>query len=1423
MTTNNRLRVEEAKKKLQERLAARFEGRRQTAVAVVSSVERDPVSGYTTGKIRATIDGVADQSVFVGAGTGVAVGESLRVENRAGGIGPEWVSLGKTGSVAGSEGTVDTGRPLSTPAGLSLSSSTYAAGTAVAARITVQWNQIGDWEGAANYEIAYYRDADGASNQHVSNAPHVNGQTAVQYAILSLLPGTAYSVKVRAVGYGGSLSSWTATSSHTTATDASVPGAPTGLGANQVSDTALRFYWARSVESDFSHYEIGVSATASTPLLSGYPLATGSTPEHIHNVTPATNRHFRVRAIDTSGNASAWSSFAGPFFTTETVTGSIVLGDIINQGYGLGLLGDPEKIIIDLASSSGLAFEGGTGNLMLADSVAGAGLGISAERELFVGQGAMLAVDDNAVRMKNGTAQYQIPVTGATPFVPDYAALSSFAGDTLDFLDGAFVVNQAFAFEWTAEHTFREDIQLDANLDFLGGTRTVTTANGDLVLAPDGELLLQPVDGITRWQWGAGKSLESSNYTSQETGWGISYGLSGGHADFRSIYANEMHVLAFTADVYQALVGAIIISKSRGRLSRNFTIPADGLTGTLYLEDLEDLADLALFENGDYIRLRVIDSSGGGLIVADVWGVVSGYSNLSGGEQSWTFATTDDGGQAEAVVYAGSIALDYGGTGGVTGIWEATVLDQAGAPYSQVKTWAGNPWTPGNFTTHLRVGNLDGIAGVGAEWGMWVGQNTVTDYLLLSDQHLEAHGLRISLYDGSNETIRLDPVVPSIALGATVPTAFDAPGIWMGRHAADGTYRLSINEDSNQYLQWTWDAGMGRYRLNLAGDIYLNNSQGMGGTNFGGAIHVGDNGLIEMGDGSKISLGAGSFFEMLAGGKAEIGSLGSGNYFGYVDGAMRLEGVLVVSDGGDFLPAKYRPSAISASFILDVEIEGTYLLAAPPYGESVNIAGRMETADGSQYFLYAGTGVLTTASRYFKLAIRKSSSPGQNGSIDTPGTESEYTNVLYVTAWEDGVWAALSQVEKDKRVIIADMYVSADFSEILTLTMRAESSLSIIGPDFIRTPSLEALSIQMGHLQGGKITLTNGSNTLWLNDGTNDIVLAAGTTAGGIAAAKFRLYESGAFRVGDGSNYLDWSGLALTVQGAVKAVTGELVDLSVTGTLSIEDNAEHDSGLYMNGGKIYWNKVGSVYNSYLASDQIHVQDKATGSVLEIGNASLTTGGLIDLEMFQSGATAWRHGISVRDGGNKLDNVSALFHGESDVVWPKEPVDRIFDARTTNDVYSDGYYAEMGDFAGWNNFDTRGVPFKGTHLAGGPVAMFNQQNGGADAPALWVSSDNDNRSIIISEMGRNGQVAFRVIDNGYVGYALWTDGQKIDMGDGRIESMNIINFTTSVSGVPPWTPVVNFGGFSNRTVQRWLRLEVGGTTYQIPLFANGAFM
>lgn len=77
-------------------------------------------------------------------------------------------------------------------------------------------------------------------------------------------------------------------------------------------------------------------------------------------------------------------------------------------------------------------------NLVAGGGLTGGG-DLSADRTFAVGAGTLITVGADSVGLANGTAQYQVPVTGATPFTPAYTLLSSFAGDGLTF-SGAFNV-----------------------------------------------------------------------------------------------------------------------------------------------------------------------------------------------------------------------------------------------------------------------------------------------------------------------------------------------------------------------------------------------------------------------------------------------------------------------------------------------------------------------------------------------------------------------------------------------------------------------------------------------------------------------------------------------------------------------------------------------------------------------------------------------------------------------------------------------------------------------------------------------------------------------------------------------------------------------------------------------------------------------
>jgi hypothetical protein len=300
---------------------------------------------------------------------------------------------------------------------------------------------------------------------------------------------------------------------------------------------------------------------------------------------------------------------------------------------------------------------------------------------------------------------------------------------------------------------------------------------GDLSLKPSGDSLLVP----------GTKTLASHDWASQTTGWAIypesTHGRSG-YADFRYIYADELHVKAFVTDLEQALAGGQIISKSVAIIAEDFTIPAKGDGAVLTVEDLPGTTAWA-FANGDWVRIRNISRSGGGLVVADAYGTVTQVSQNGDGTQTYTFtrAAADTGSAvAGTVVQKGGLVLDYGVSG--NGYWEVTTLDPAGSPYAQVATWAGHPQ---NLTVRARLGNLDGIAGIGAEWGLWAGKDS-NHWIKVSDAGAEIKGLKQTWIDAGGNTRGM--VDPQAGAGDYL--------FWLG--PSSGNKRFGVTGDGTVYI-----------------------------------------------------------------------------------------------------------------------------------------------------------------------------------------------------------------------------------------------------------------------------------------------------------------------------------------------------------------------------------------------------------------------------------------------------------------------------------------------------------------------------------------------------------------------------------------------------------------------------------------------
>ena len=122
---------------------------------------------------------------------------------------------------------------------------------------------------------------------------------------------------------------------------------------------------------------------------------------------------------------------------------------------------------------------------------AGNGLTFSAGAYV-VGAGTLMTVGADTIGLSNGTAQYQLPVTGATPFTPAWTSMSSFAGAGLTFTGGVYAVGAGTLITVNAD-----DVQITngANFQFIGtgsgsaaGWRNVAELAGAGMTAASGVL-----------------------------------------------------------------------------------------------------------------------------------------------------------------------------------------------------------------------------------------------------------------------------------------------------------------------------------------------------------------------------------------------------------------------------------------------------------------------------------------------------------------------------------------------------------------------------------------------------------------------------------------------------------------------------------------------------------------------------------------------------------------------------------------------------------------------------------------------------------------------------------------------------------------------------------------------------------------------
>jgi hypothetical protein len=253
-------------------------------------------------------------------------------------------------------------------------------------------------------------------------------------------------------------------------------------------------------------------------------------------------------------------------------------------------------------------------------------------------------------------------------------------------------------------------------------------------------------------------------------------------------------------------------------------VPPVGDTFTIKVKDPPS-GHAALFAVDDVLRAKAFN----GTEVVDNWMTVVSVTDPGGSAAYFEYEVELQSG-TPGTFPAGAAIVNYGQSG--DGLIKLT-SDEAGAPFIEVATHAGEPWT--TITQHVRMGNLNGGWGYAADaFGLAIGEYASGKANLTMDP---TNGLRLRIYDAT--VIQLDnsggaSITGVLAIGTS-------GGIYQGTGTfASPTTGLKMWNDSgvgriggyaSGVLQWYADsdgvlrAGAGSVQLNATG-ITLDNGTG---------------------------------------------------------------------------------------------------------------------------------------------------------------------------------------------------------------------------------------------------------------------------------------------------------------------------------------------------------------------------------------------------------------------------------------------------------------------------------------------------------------------------------------------------------------------------------------------------------------------
>lgn len=240
--------------------------------------------------------------------------------------------------------SVDTVAPA-VPTGLAVTSDVV-----VSASGTEQVKLIATWNANSETDLAYYGvNVKEAAGQFV---PFMTNGNRLE---LTVRAGVQYTVAVRAVDITGNASSYCTSVAHTTVRDTVAPATPLNFTA-QAGFKSIWLSWSANTEADLAKYEIYASSTTTAPVAgTAATFTSGSTVMEHSGLAAGVTRNYWIRAVDSSGNKSAWSSMISA--TTVNIQSIDVQGVIDMTSFAASIR--PPRVVTSLPTLPNASYSDG--------------------------------------------------------------------------------------------------------------------------------------------------------------------------------------------------------------------------------------------------------------------------------------------------------------------------------------------------------------------------------------------------------------------------------------------------------------------------------------------------------------------------------------------------------------------------------------------------------------------------------------------------------------------------------------------------------------------------------------------------------------------------------------------------------------------------------------------------------------------------------------------------------------------------------------------------------------------------------------------------------------------------------------------------------------------------------------------------------